>query len=88
MSDNNILAGISIDEIGVGKTKQDKIINITTQFNLSIKRLLILVQKYIKNNTHMNLITKLVIYGDRHIPSQLIHKSYKNLYKISSLYNR
>jgi len=73
-----MIAGVNIDEIGVGKTKDDVLINITTQFNLSMKRLLILAQKYIKNNKHMDLVTKMVKWGDKFIPSQLIHKSYKN----------
>ena len=79
MTQNNILAGINIDEIGVGKDKNDILINITTSFNLTMKRLLILSQKYIESSRHMDMIVNIIKYGDKYTPSQLIHKTYKNL---------
>lgn len=79
MSQDNTLAGVNINNIGVGKNKNDVLINITTQFNMAMKRLLILAKKYIEHNDHIEVITKMVSWGDKHIPSQLIHKSYKNL---------
>ena len=79
MTQDNILAGINIDEIGVGKNKNDILINITTSFNLTMKRLLILSQKYIESSRHMDMIVNIIKYGDKYTPSQLIHKTYKNL---------
>ena len=79
MTQDNILAGINIDEIGVGKDKNDILINITTSFNLTMKRMLILSQKYIKPCRHMDMMVKMIKYGDKYTPSRLIHKTYKNL---------
>ena len=64
MTQDNILAGINIDEIGVGKNKNDILINITTNFNLTMKRLLILSQKYIESSRHMDLMVNIIKYGD------------------------
>lgn len=84
MSQNNILAGVNINEIGVGRNKNDVLINITNNFNSSMKRLLVLSRKYIESNRNMDIITSMIIYGDKHIPSRLIEKSYKNLLRVDT----
>ena len=87
MTQDNILAGINIDEIGVGKDKNDILINITTSFNLTMKRMLILSQKYIEPCRHMDMMVNMIKYGDKYTPSQLIHKTYKNLLDIETKKN-
>ena len=79
MTENNMLAGICIDDIGTGKTKEDVIMGIYTNFNKSMKRLLVVAQKYVGNNDHMKTITTLIKFGDEHVPTILIQKTYKNL---------
>ena len=44
-----------------------------------MKRMLILSQKYIEPCRHMDMMVNIIKYGDKYTPSQLIHKTYKNL---------
>lgn len=79
MDKGHILAGICIDDIGAGDNKEDRLMNIYTNFNLAMKRLLVLSQKYVPDNEYMRTITRMVKYGDKYIPTRLIQKTYKNL---------
>ena len=79
MSKENMLAGICLDDIGAGKTKQDKLMSIYSNFNSAMKRLLALSIKHVEDNEYMQTITRMVKYGDKYIPTRLIQKSYKNL---------
>lgn len=81
---NSIVAGINIDNIGKGRTKDEILNSIIDPFNNILVKLVQLAIQYDKSKTdHIDKIRKLILWGKEY-PDLMIRKCYKNLTNIEN----
>lgn len=84
MSNNNIVAGVNIDDIGEGKTSEARLSSIVDPFNDVLVKLVQLAIQYDQSKTdHIDRIRKLILWGKEY-PDLMIRKCYKNLTNIEN----
>jgi hypothetical protein len=79
MCDDTIMAGVNFNDIGKGKTKITKIINIVQVFNTTIIRILKISLVKLSDSPQLQSAKRLILLATKNNPDLMIKLSYKNL---------
>jgi len=74
-----IMAGVNFDDIGKGKTKTARIINIVQIFNTTIMRILKISLVKLPDSPQLQTVKRLILLAARNDPDLMIKMAYKKL---------